>query len=286
MLIYKKRFPENIIVYEFSCYKLLQIISSNPIKKVNSVCINGVFIKYFNNNANIRQFSYFDFTVLCALLTTFECFGEQKNFSTMTILKILRGNKQARFSKNSKKLGTLNKKMIEDSLAYMNNVFLFALDNQSYDERTSFLSIKQVGNFYKFEKEPKIINLFEILGFKSQSYSINFFNLYKICNRHFHEGQEFISFKFWVLSSLIKDYEVQINQSVVKRILKIDKVEEKAKKDLALHKISKSIYKKRLNETYFKFHLFVKMYGDFLKAYGIIDEYKFNQNQMIIFYKK
>ena len=282
MLTSRIAIPDQIFILEDRGFQLLKIFLNSKRNQKKSLNVNGVILEFSNVN-RIKVDSYLVFAVMCAILTIYLSSVKNQKFSASHILKILRGNKLARFSKISKKLETITETMIQDAIISLLCIKIQKLETKVFEEGKNLLQIKTVKELYSFEDVPIILDLIDLLNIQNRVFSLDLFNLYTITGVHLHETIDFINFKFHLLSLLVAEDVIEININEIKKVLKIESAIQKAKNDFVTHKISKTIYNQRMRECQQKLDWFINQYFQYLKVCKVIKSLNFNNEQLAIY---
>lgn len=276
---FRNKIDDKIVIFDDKAFVLLKILADLPTGKTKKLRINEEIITIKNENKIKKNIDYFDFAIVCAVLTLFETIGINKKFNVLSILKIVSGNFNARFSKNPKKQGTFSKKIFDEIIEYFNNISVFSKNNQY----KSLFSLEYNEDGYSFIDTPVINELFKMINANNKYYPLEVINLNKCSIHSTHENMLKINFKYYILSKIISIHDkCVIDKDEIKDMLKYNVLENKAKNDLYRKKISKDIFVKRLKNNQRKFESYIFEFFTNLKKHKIINQFTIKKEVVVI----
>lgn len=251
-----------------------------------------VIVKYSNLQITITSSCHeaivlFDIAVLHALQTIFLETNGLRKFTTLNILKIILGNKDAHFGKKIIKEKTITSEQILNSIKKLSKFKIKRIDQKDLDVK-KLLNIKINEDNLEFINEPCLVYILRNRFLQSvhfENFDLETLRLKNEGKKQFlHQNIFVIEFQLYVLDHVYNtNNSIRLENKKLKQILKND-IEEKKVKDLYKQKmLSYDLYRRKIRELENSFYnKYLKTFLVSLQRHEIIKSFQISQYLTII----
>lgn len=216
-----------------------------------------VIVKYSNLQITITSTCHeaivlFDIAVLHALQTIFLETNGLRKFTTLNILKIISGNKNAHFSKEIIKAKTITSEQILNSIKKLSNFKIKRIGQKDLNVK-KLLDLKINEDNFEFINEPCLVYILRNRFLQSvhfENFALALLRLKNEGNKQFlHQTIFVVEFQLYILDHVYNTKDlIQLENKKLKEILRNDVEENKVKDLYEQRMISYDLYRRKMRE--------------------------------------
>ena len=199
-----------------------------------------------------ERLNLFDIAVLHALHTIYLETNGSRIFTTLNVLKILLGNKNANFCLKCAKEKTITHEQLVSSMNRLSS-FQIKKINQEHLDVNKLIDVKIDKENLEFVNEPSLVSLLQkgyLQSMNLYNFELSLFRLKKTgMKQYIHSNMTVIKFEFYVLDIICNsEGTIRFENRVLKRLLNIDIEEKRLTESYRSKKLSYELYRKKIRE--------------------------------------
>lgn len=229
----------------------------------------------------------FDIAVLHALQTIFLETNGLRKFTTLNILKIISGNKNAHFSKEIIKAKTITSEQIINSIKKLSNFKIKRIGQKDLNVK-KLLDLKINEDNFEFINEPCLVYILRNRFLQSvhfENFALALLRLKNEGNKQFlHQTIFVVEFQLYILDHVYNTKDlIQLDNKKLKEILRNDVEENKVKDLYEQRMISYDLYRRKMRELENSFfNKYLKSFLVSLQRHEIIKSFQLSRYLTII----
>lgn len=251
-----------------------------------------VIAKYSNLQITITSTCHeaivlFDIAVLHAIQTIFIETNGSRKFTTLNILKIILGNKNAHFSKEIIKAKTITSEQIIRSIKKLSNFKIKKINQKDLDVK-KLLDIRINEDDLEFINEPCLIYILRnhfLQSLHYEKFALESFRLKSESKKQFlHQNIFVVEFEIYILDQIFNTKDsINLENKKLKEILRNDVEEKKVKVLYEQSMLSYDLYRRKIRELENSFvNKYLKTFLINLQKNKIIKSFQISQNSTVI----
>lgn len=281
---YRMPMPDQMMFITFS--------KMNYLLMANYEVGKDVKVKYSNLQITITSSCHeaivlFDIAVLHALQTIFLETNGSRKFTTLNILKIILGNKNAHFGKKIIKEKTITSEQILNSIKKLSKFKIKRIDQKDLDVK-KLLDLKINEDNLEFINEPCLVYILRnrfLQSVRFENFDLESLRLKNEGKKQFlHQNIFVVEFQLYVLDHVYNTKDlIRLENKKLKQILKNDIEEKKVKNLYEQRMLSYDLYRRKIRELENSFvNKYLKTFLINLQKNKIIKSFQISQYSTVI----